>query len=795
MLRILPRKTLPIRSRICSIIVILLLIAAGCSRDRAPSPSLSSDKISYNAQIRPILSDKCFACHGPDANTREADLRLDNATDATAALTESPRKFAIVPGKPGRSELIARIHHHDAEERMPPEDAKLELSAHEKMLLERWIQEGAHYDPLWSFLPPEKLPPPESNGAWIQNEIDAFVQSNLSQAGLAPAPGATRETLIRRAAFDLTGLPPTLSQIDNFINDPSPDAFASVVDQFLRSPAYGERMASWWLDIARYADSDGYLDDKHRDFSPWRDWVIDAFNKNLSYQDFVTWQLAGDLLPDASQEQILATAFNRLHKKNSEAGIVFEEFRVEYVADRTNTFGKTFLGMTMECARCHDHKYDPISQKEYYALFGFFNSTNEIGHAVYGPDQTPGPALLLTSSQQERAIDSLKAEIQSIEQALHEQEARSTSAFNSWLEQEVNLSAIEREIEQEIEKSRTAHYTFDGVSKSGVNERSIAPNRVDARTPATLSDPVLIAGIQGKSLMLNDYNKVQLGEKVGWFGRTEPFSIDFWLYPDTLYQEAMVFTHSEEWRLGLRGYVLQLENNQPVFRMAHSYPQNALRVRMKDALPPRAWSHLTLTYDGSSKAEGIRIYLNGMPASTTVEIDNLYKGILFTPDIHTYGFQGIVLGQRDKFTPFKNGRIDEFSVFDRQLSALEIRYLHEPASVRALLSDDPAKSQAEPLSGEIKSLLQAHYFQILDPPANTLKKQLQHTHAALNDLLNTIPEIMVMGDLPEPRDTYVLNRGLYDAPESKVIPSTPAAILAFSEDLPKKPAWTCAMAF
>ena len=201
----------------------------------------------------------------------------------------------------------------------------------------------------------------------------------------------------RRASFDLTGLPPSLGEIDAFLADESPDAFQRVLDRLLDSPAYGERMAAFWMDIARYADSDGYLDDKHRDFSPWRDWVIRAFNDNLPYDDFVTWQLAGDLLPDASQDQILATAFNRLHKKNSEAGIVFEEFRSEYVADRTNTFGKAFLGLTLECARCHDHKYDPISQKDYFQFYSFFNSTDEIGHAVYGPDQTPGPALLLTN--------------------------------------------------------------------------------------------------------------------------------------------------------------------------------------------------------------------------------------------------------------------------------------------------------------------------------------------------------------------------------------------------------------
>lgn len=764
------QNKLPHQVWLSIILLAYIFLAAGCHLGTSPSSERDSNKISYNDQIRPILSDNCFACHGPDANTREAGLRLDNASDATAALRESPGKHAIIPGKPNKSELVRRIHHEDAEEQMPPANSKLTLSASEKALLEQWIEEGATYDTLWSFLPPKAIEPPDLNDDWIQNEIDAFVLTRLQEASLKPSARASSETLIRRAAFDLTGLPPTLQQLDQLLNDDSQEAFTATIDELLATPAYGERMASWWLDIARYADSDGYLDDKHRTFYPWRDWVIQAFNENLSYKDFVTWQLAGDLLPDATQEQVLATAFNRLHKKNSEAGIVFEEFRVEYVADRTNTFGKAFLGLTLECARCHDHKYDPISQKEYYQLFGFFNSTNEIGHAVYGPDQTPGPALLLTSDAQELRIDSLKTEIEKLEQQLQAEQSQQTSSFDEWIDTGITSS----QLAQSLANYQTAYYPFDEVIEK-INQRASSLNLASPKTPALITEPVLDKGIKEKALVLNDYNKAQLGEKVGWFGRTDPFTIDFWLFPDTLYKEAMVFTHSEEWRLGLRGYMLQLEDNKPVFRMAHSYPQNALRVRAVNALPADTWSHLSITYDGSSTGKGIQIALNGIPMDLVVEVDNLYKGILFTPDIHTYGFQGIFFGQRDKFTPFKKGRIDEFQVFNRELTALEIRYLHDPSSVEEALESNQQ-------STEIRRLLKDYYAEHIYEPAQVIKAKLKETRAALNDLLNTVPEIMVMGDLPETRETHVLERGLYDAPGESVVPSTPAAVLAFNKE-------------
>ncbi|MFK7846454.1 MAG: DUF1553 domain-containing protein [Rhodothermales bacterium] len=759
--------------------LVLFFVATftGCGTGDQPSGNSDiPDKIAYNTHVRPILSDKCFTCHGPDKNKREANLRLDNEQDAWAELSESKGKHAIVPGKPAKSELISRINDDDPEQGMPPAASNLALTNAEKDILKRWIKQGATYEPLWSLIKPISTPPPVNNTNWIQNEIDQFVFDNMQRAGLQPAQPATKETLIRRASFDLTGLPPTLSQIDAFLADDGPDAYEQVIDDYLASPGYGERMASWWLDIARYADSDGYLDDKHRDFTPWRDWVISAFNKNQPYDDFVTWQLAGDLIPDATQEQILATAFNRLHKKNSEAGIVFEEFRSEYVADRTNTFGKAFLGLTAECARCHDHKYDPISQKEYYQLYGFFNNTNEIGHAVYGPDQTPGPALLLKTPLQASRIDSLENIIRRLEQQLPGINTEAEHAFTSTATQSVTLQAIGRQ----VNKGLVAHYPFDQLSAKN-NNKATSPNLKNRSTPATLTAPVKTKGIKGDALLINNYNGGRLGEKVGWYDRTDPFSVDVWIYPDTTYEEAMIFTHSESWRLGLRGYNLQLEDNNLVFRIAHSYPQNAIQVETTEQVPVKEWTHITLTYDGSSKAAGAKIYVNGALADQRIQYDNLYKGITFTPDIHTYGFDGIQIGQRVKFTPFKNGKVDEFKVFNTALTPLEVQYIHEPELAAKTLHDSQVNDSDTQATQYLKAYFLAHHH----PPAHELNRRLKAVREELNAALNDVQEIMVMGDLAEPRKTFVLDRGLYSAPAEEVTPDTPAAILSFPEDKPK----------
>jgi len=353
------------------------------------------ETVSYNFHIRPILSDKCFKCHGPDANKRQAELRLDIPEFAYAPLKQTKGAFAIVPGKPEASELYKRISSKDTGYQMPTPESHLNvLSDYEIALIKKWITQGGKYERHWAFTTPIKSPLPKvSDEHWAKNEIDYFILQKLDEKNLHPNNEADKERLLKRICFDIIGLPPSIDLMNRFMNDQSSNAYDKVVDELLSKPQFGEKMAVHWLDVARYADSYGYQDDNIRTQWPWRDWVIHAFNKNMPYDQFLTWQIAGDMLPNANKEQIMATAFFRNHKYTEEGGVIPEEYRIEYLLDKTKTFGKGILGITIECAQCHDHKYDPFSQKDYYSLLAFFNNTKEEGYegdvSVSKPAKTP----------------------------------------------------------------------------------------------------------------------------------------------------------------------------------------------------------------------------------------------------------------------------------------------------------------------------------------------------------------------------------------------------------------------
>jgi hypothetical protein len=370
---------------VCSCII--LGYYSGCTFRNSQD---ESDKVSFNFQVRPILSDKCFNCHGPDANKRQAGLRLDIESEAYKALKEHPRAHALVPGDPDASELFVRISSTDTAIRMPPPASNIPpMNEEEIALIKKWIKQGARYEPHWAFIAPvKKQLPAIKQKEWVKNEIDYFILKKLEEKNLSPNKEADKERLLKRLTLDLTGLLPTIAETEAFLKDETENAYEKQVDRLLGQPAYGERMALPWLDVARYADSHGYQDDNYRSQWPWRDWVIHAFNKNLPYDQFVSWQLAGDLMPDSSKEKLLATGFNRNHKITEEGGVIEEEYRVEYVTDRTNTFGRAFIGVTVECAKCHDHKFDPISQKDYFQLYAFFNNVDEVGleSVVGGPE-------------------------------------------------------------------------------------------------------------------------------------------------------------------------------------------------------------------------------------------------------------------------------------------------------------------------------------------------------------------------------------------------------------------------
>lgn len=397
-------------------IIGLLILGAGISvallnacSNAAMADNAIPDVISYNYDVRPILSDKCFNCHGPDAQKREAGLRLDIASEAYKALQEHPQQHALVPGKPEVSELFARITTTDTSLLMPKVSSKLpRLSEHEVAILKKWIEQGAKYEPHWAFVLPQKASlPTVEDKSWPINEIDYFVLNKMELQGLSPNETADKERLLKRVCMDLTGILPTPEQTAAFVKDASANAYEQQVDRLLQLPQFGEKMAIGWMDLARFADSHGFQDDSYRSQWPWRDWVIDAYNRNMRYDTFLTWQLAGDLLPNATKEQLLASGFNRNHKITEEGGVIDEEYRVQYVTDRTNTFGRAMLAMTVECAKCHDHKYDPFSQKNYYQLYAFFNNVKEVGlESVVGGPETyaKNPRMTITNEEVQKTM-------------------------------------------------------------------------------------------------------------------------------------------------------------------------------------------------------------------------------------------------------------------------------------------------------------------------------------------------------------------------------------------------------
>jgi mono/diheme cytochrome c family protein len=716
---------------------------------QAAPPPKTRAALRYNRDIRPILAENCFACHGPDSAARKAGLRLDRADAAT---TLRNGRAAIVKGKPQTSELVRRIQGKGP--LMPPVSSHKKLTAQEIALLTRWIAEGAEYEPHWAFvpLPPRIALPSVQNTAWPGNAIDRFVLARLEREKLRPSPPATRADWLRRVTFDLTGLPPTITDADAFLSDKSPNAFEKVVDRLLASPRYGERMATPWLDVARYADSYGYQSDQLSPTWPYRDWVIDAFNRNLPYDQFLTWQLAGDLLPDAGRDQKLATAFNRLHRMTNEGGSVAEEWRMEGVADRVRTFGTAFLGMTLECARCHDHKYDPVSQRDFYALSAFFNSIDEYG--LYDrADIVPSPSLLLPTPDQEREQTAARAALTQIEQEAAKIRQEREAAFRAWLGQPHTA----------ILPDQTGQFDFETF------EATILKNRLPGATQhGARSDEVpLVPGRIGKAIQLDGENNVHF-PSLGRFTRHTPFTIAFWMRDPRLVEgAAVVFQACDGTDVGPHGYDLLIDQGRLTARLFRHWPGNAIGVTTRAEVPKATWTHVTVTYDGSSRAAGLRIYLNGKPAAVAILRDRMVKGI---------GQHTLVFGQRFRDRGFKGGNIDELSIFNRDLTPIEVAQLYDGHSLTDALAK-PQQHEAE---------LRAYYFSALDMETRKAAQSLANARARLIAIEDAQFEIAVMEEMPQARPAYILERGQYDAPKTernRVARGVPVSLLPFAPAL------------
>jgi len=723
------------------------LLAAGVWSIPGKPTKTVAKKIDYNRDIRQIIT-KCFTCHGHDSKALMAGLRLDQRDTATEKLPSGG--YAIVPGHPEKSELIERIYAKDAMQ-MPPKSSNKFLNDEERGLLKQWILEGAEYKQHWAWVAPVRPAVPKVRQAsWPINPIDNFILAKLEEKGLKPSPQADKRTLIRRVTLDLIGIPPTPADVNAFLADKSPKAYEKVVDRLLASPRYGERMAMDWMDYARYADSNGYQADYERYQWRWRDWVIDAYNKNMPYDQFTVEQLAGDLLPHPTLDQRIATGFNRNHRINTEGGVIVEEWRVETVIDRVETTAATWLGLTAGCARCHDHKYDPITQKDFYSLNAFFNNIAETGSGVERPVNHP-PIIKAPYPAQEKQMQELTSKLAVLQTEAKQRVEANRAASETWI-------PTIKPADPALAAGQVARYT---LTEAPTVQSDSAP------VPKVVGKPLFGMGRSTGSISTNMNSYVDLGQ-AGDFDGSKPLSYGYWINPsggDGSSLSKMDTSHD------YRGWDLFLQGGKPAPHFVNSWPNDALKVVSKTALPMNQWSHILVTYDGSKKPDGVKIYINGKLTGQDIEANTLKS------TIHTD--VSMKIGRRTGDTGVQE-QVDDLVLYNRVLTAQEAESIADVSAATPYLHIAPEKRTPEQ-----KVALAELYSAENDSEYKKASAEAKQTQEAKDKLDNQITTVMVMEDLPKPRDCYILIRGAYDKHGAKVTADTPSFLPPIPKGFPK----------
>jgi hypothetical protein len=699
--------------------------------------------VEFNRDIRLILSDNCFHCHGPDQAQRKANLRLDTEEGAIAVLESGGH--AIVRGNLSESALAQRITSSDDDERMPPPDSGRKLTSAQKDLLLRWIEEGAKWQNHWSLIPPTRPPlPPTSDRNWSRTPWDTFVLARLKQEGLKPSPEADRETLLRRVTLDLTGLPPALPEIDAYLHDKSRNAYEKVVDRLLASSRYGERMATDWLDAARYADTNGYQTDGTRFMWRWRDWVIDALNHNMPFDQFTIEQLAGDMLDDATLEQKIATGFNRNHRGNAEGGIIPQEYAAEYVVDRVDTTATVWLGLTLGCARCHDHKFDPFSQKEFYQLFAMFNNVPERGRAVRNGNSDPQIKAPTSAQQAElRDIDKQLTVARAHFDQLQPQIARSQ---HKW----------EKTLRREVAEDWWPH---DGLLLHLPLDENATDRRAHPLANAANQELTFASGPINKAAEFSGKQAVNIGDVCN-FGYFDRLSIGFWIKPQR--PDGVVLGRMAE-AVEAEGYNIELSGGKLQLNLIKRWLDESIRVETVAALNANHWQHVLVTYDGSRLATGVKIYVNGLPVTFRVLVDELNSTFAAK--------QPFVLGAGGPGPRFV-GKLDDLRIYGRALPAEEAGLLATLSPIDAIA----AIPTAERTSAQAKKINACFLDQHAPENVDDVRLKIAHLEQERSKLVDSITTTMVMQEMPEPRASFVLLRGQYDQPGERVSPSVPASL-------------------
>ncbi|MFO0824597.1 MAG: DUF1553 domain-containing protein [Gemmataceae bacterium] len=737
-------------SRRLDALLLTLVALAAPATARAADPAKAAPD--FNRDVRPILADKCFHCHGPDAANRKGNLRLDTAKGAARVLKDR-----------ADNELVHRITSKDAAEAMPPPESNFtkRLSAKEVATLTAWVAAGGKYANHWAFEPPTVGALPEvTDPAW-RGPVDRWVYSRLAKEGLKPSAPADKGVLLRRVTLDLTGLPPTAKEADDFLADHSPDAYGKVVDRLLASPRYGERMAVLWMDLARYGDSSVYHADGPRDMWGWRDWVIKSFNTNMPFDRFTVEQLAGDLIPNATVDQKVASGFNRNHATTDEGGVIPEEFRVDYVVDRVKTVSSTWLGLSMECGQCHDHKYDPITQKEYYRFYAYFNNTKDPGMQTRNGNQSPVVELADPDAPAKKAAARQAREAAEKELADLRTKALKGKAFADWL------------AKQKAPEGATAPTTplafllpLDEKDKAALFDPSggvgtpLEGKATDAKRP----------GGDGAKLAANTVYRFGTDPGIEW---NKPFTFAAWV-KQPRNGGGFLLTKMEGADGKFRGFDFGTEGGSPGLHLIHAWGENALKVYAKQPFTPDAWHHVVITADGTGKAAGIKIYIDGRPQEVTVHADTLKGTIAATAPLQ--------LGARSDGGGKFNGETDDVALYSGATPADEVAQLAADPVLRLLAI--PAGNRTP----EQTALIAGHFLRAGDTAYQAKAKQLAQKADAERKVERGLTSVMVMEDLPtaQMRQTFVLNRGQYDQPKKNelVTPGVPAAFPPLPEDAP-----------
>lgn len=739
-----------LKKTLCRLVVIGLVLAA-CVSARA----VAEEPLTYNKDIRPILASHCFACHGPDSASRKADLRLDQKTAAEAM-------GAIVSGKPDESEILKRILSDDPDTVMPPPETKKVITPSQVATLKKWIASGAEYQSHWSYIAPVKASlPAVKNAGWVRHPIDAFVLAQLENMGLEPAAEADRRTWARRVSLDLTGLPPAPERVAAFVNDTSPDAYEKFVDELFQLPQWGEHRGRYWLDYARYADTHGIHFDNYREMWSYRDWVISAFNRNMPYDEFTRESLAGDLLPNRTLEQQIGSGFNRCNMTTNEGGIIDEEYVVLYARDRTETVSQVWMGLTTGCAVCHDHKFDPVTMRDFYSLSAFFNNTTQ-GARDGNIKDTP-PIVVVPQMADRPRWEALVADLPAAKARVDARRGAARPEFDTWL-----VSAKPEEFSSQIP---TEGLYVSAPFNEGTGQ--VAKLTIGgAVREVPLSDKVQWkpgqSGVQ--SIEVTGGAAIELAD-VADFEADQSFSYAAWIKLPPNDSQGAIASRMDRSN-GYRGWDFWVQGRRIGTHIISAWSDDALKVVTQAQVKGNEWTHVAVTYNGSRKASGVKVYINGKAQGTNVESDTL-KGSIKT----TVPFK---VGQRNDSEAIAGLGLQDLRLYQRELNAGEVASLGQSALLASIVAKAPEqRTDAE------KNELYNWWLDTRDTSYKTLTGELARLEQEQAAIKSRGTIAHVMQERAEPAIAYILQRGEYDKRQEQVSAGTPAALPPFPEAAPR----------